>query len=196
MRHALKKTGTSSKRSLYTLPWGALKQVHSKEAPKLNKDNMNGEYLNISGNLGRIKGSKMFYIPMIMEPPKGKQGFPAHVKVHPQDDVLEFEARVREALKNGNLFALGEVFIPKTHKAKSDIESVIQSEEAKGLPEFSVLSLQVLNNTILGKDENGNLYLPEGTQIVIDPKPLISERILGENITRYVGITLPQKPEE
>jgi hypothetical protein len=196
LHQSLKKTGTSSDRGLYTLAWKALKQVHSKEAPKLNIHNINGEHLNISGNLFALKGSEMFYIPMIIDPSEGKQGFPAHVKLHSQDDVLEFEARVRETLKNKNLSKLGEVFIPKTQEAKSDIAYVMQSEEAKGLPEFSVLSLQLFENTIIGKDEKGDLYLPEGSPIMIDPKPLMSERILGEDITRYVGIAMPQKPEK
>jgi hypothetical protein len=183
-------------KNFYTLSFDDMQYVLAKDASILKKpEQFNQKYLEIANNVSVTNGREAFMIPMILPPVHGVQGFPTHIKLG--SDSMTFIPLVKEAIEKNDLSYLGETIIPKSPKAINDMESVIAQEENKGLPDFSMLILQVPNEMMIGNDSRHNKFLLEGTYITILPQnfpPMQMSTQTNDNIRVYRGFANKQKP--
>jgi hypothetical protein len=212
MTHSAKKIIPQTKscqknvRTIYTMPWSDLQYVHKQEnedtvSPKYK---FNKEYTHALLRFTRVKEQKIFLIPMIYYPKlsigdekSSLHGFVGHVKMFPIPTAIDYNKKdpitdIMQKIEKNPIELLTDCIIAKNSQAQQDIHEFIQEQAKNKLKEFSLLILNVANQTPIIKYNNES-YFMEGVSIKIENKHH-TVPYNNQSLTIFKGQASPKNP--
>lgn len=170
-------------RSIYTMTWSDLQNVHKKENTDIVSPQykFRKEYTDALLKVIRLEEPQIFLIPMIYYPKLSENddeaslhGFVGHVQMRTASASIDYNkpdpiTEIMQTIQENPVEVLNNSIIAKNLQAQKDIHEFIQQQAKDKFREFSLLILNVAYNTPIIHHHN-QLYLMEGTPVAISNK--------------------------